>query len=251
MVKDIYDQKYIKQILFEPIGLSGQNKLRKSSVSIVGCGGLGSVIASNLVRAGIGSITIIDKDVVEESNLQRQVLFNENDALNKIPKVQAAKEKLLKINSEVDINEITGELNERNSQKYLGNSDLIMDATDNFETRFLINDFYINNDIPWIYGAVTGSIGMIYDFIPGKNICLRCLFRETIPEDILLSCDTIGVINTAVNIVASIQTTEALKFLTGNYDNMVKGLISIDVWSLGIDILNISKEKGYICPVCS
>ncbi len=237
-------------MLFYPIGRKGQKKLSKSRVAVVGCGGLGSVIANNLVRAGVGFMRIIDKDRLEISNLQRQVLFDESDVGKKFPKVIAARERLNCINSEVKIETVFENIDRENIEKFICDVDLVMDGTDNFSTRFLINEVCVKNRIPWIYGAVAASCGMVYDIVPQKGICLKCIFREVPPPELSASSENVGVINSAVNVVASIQTTEALKILTGNMDSLVKGLISIDLWDLGLEIIDIKKDKDYRCPVC-
>jgi len=243
--------RYSKQILFKPIGIRGQEKLLKSFVVIVGCGGLGSALSNNMVRAGIGKIRIMDNDIVELNNLQRQLLYDEVDVRKKTPKVIAAKEKLSKINSNIDIEGVVDELSEKNSKNYLRGADLVLDATDNFKTRLIINNYCVKNKIPWIYGAVAGGSGMIYNVIPGRNKCFKCLFREEPPEDMIFNCNTIGIINSIVTTVASIQSTEAFKLLTGNQKMLSDGLINIDLWSLSLKILKINKEKNYKCPVCN
>lgn len=242
--------RYSRQILFSPVGEKGQKKLRKSRVAVIGCGGLGSIIANNLTRAGVGFLRIIDRDKIEASNLQRQVLFDEEDVRMGLPKAIAAKRKLSLINSEVKIEGIVEEINHKNIKKFVDDTDVVLDGTDNFKTRFIINEACIKYKIPWIYGAVAASYGMIFDIIPGKNICLRCIFKEIPPPDITPSCNTVGIINSAVNVVASIQTTEALKILTGNLNSLIKGLINIDVWDLSLEIIDIKKDKSYRCPVC-
>lgn len=203
-----------------------------------------------MVRAGVGKIRIIDNDVVELNNLQSQLLYNETDVRKKIQKVTAVKEKLLKINSNIEIEDVVDELNEKNSKNYLHRADLVLDATDNFKTRLIINNYCVKNKIPWIYGAVAGSSGMIYNIIAGKKKCLNCLFREEPQEDIITNCNTIGIINSAVTAVASIQSTEAFKLLTGNQKILSDGLIIIDLWDLSLEILKINKEKNYKCPIC-
>ncbi len=253
MKENFNDQgnRYSRQVLFGPIGESGQEKLAGGSAVIIGCGGLGSVLANNLVRAGIGKLRLIDKDILEESNLQRQLLFNEEDVIKKFPKVIAAHKRLKAINSDIDIETIHEEIDKNNINKSIGGFDLVLDGTDNFPTRYIINRACIERSIPFIYGAVAASFGMVYNVMPGKGICLKCLFREEPSGEDVLNCNTVGIINTAVNIIASIQTTEALKFLTGNSNDMIEGLINIDVWDLSLDIIDIKKDKSNRCPVCS
>ena len=244
------EDRYSRQILFSPIGREGQKEISNSKIVIIGCGGLGSVLSSNMVRAGVGFLRIIDKDRLELSNLQRQVLFNEDDVKKGRPKVIAAKEKLERINSNVEVEAISDEINNKNIEKYINDADIVLDGTDNFPTRFLINKACIKNKIPWIYGAVAASYGMVYDIVPDRKICLRCIFKETPPPEITPNCNTVGIINSAVNVIASLQTTEALKILTGNFDSLANGLINIDIWDLSLEIIDIKKDKNYKCPVC-
>ena len=244
------DNRYSRQVLFGPIGKNGQKMLTRSSAVIIGCGGLGSVIANNLVRAGIGKLRLIDKDILEESNLQRQLLFDGEDVINKTPKVIAARKRLKEINSGIDIEAIYEKVDKNNINESIDGFDLVLDGTDNFPTRYIINRACIERSVPFIYGAVAASFGMVYNIMPGKGICLRCLFREEPSGENILNCNTVGIINTAVNIIASIQTTEALKFLTGNSDDMIEGLINIDVWDLSLNIIDIKKDKSNRCPVC-
>jgi molybdopterin/thiamine biosynthesis adenylyltransferase len=242
--------RYSRQVLFAPIGIKGQEMLAKSKIAIIGCGGLGSVLSSNMTRAGAGTLRIIDKDRLELSNLQRQLLFDEIDVRKKTPKVEAARNKLIKINSDIQIEAIFDEVDENNISDLIDGFDLVLDGTDNFKTRLVINRASVDSAVPFIYGAVAASFGMIYNVIPGSGVCLRCLFREEPGGENALNCNTVGIINTAVNIIASIQSTEALKLLTGNRDAMIKGLINIDIWDLSLDIIEIKKDSEYICPVC-
>jgi len=244
------DSRYSRQVLFKPIGEDGQKKLVDSSAVIIGCGGLGSVLANNLARAGIGRLRLIDKDILEESNLQRQLLFDTEDVKNKSPKVMAAHKRLIEINPDINIEAIYEKADENNIDGLIDGYDLVLDGTDNFSTRYIINRACIEKEIPFIYGAVAASFGMVCNVIPGEGPCLRCLFREEPSDKNTLNCNTVGIINTAVNIIASIQSTEALKFLTGNKSDMTRGLINIDIWDLSLDIINIKKDKDRRCPVC-
>lgn len=242
--------RYSRQLLFSPIGEDGQEKLKKARAAIIGCGGLGSVLANNLARAGIGFLRIVDKDRLEISNLQRQVLFDEKDVKRKLPKAVAAKLHLSHINSEVDVEALVEEVNPENIEKLIYDVDLVLDGTDNFETRFIINDACVKKKVPWIYGSVAASYGMVLNIVPGRRICLRCVFREVPPQEGTLTCNTVGIINSAVNVIASIQTTEALKILTGNIDFLARGLISVDLWNLSLEVLDIRKDSNFECPVC-
>jgi len=248
---EYFKERYSKQILFDPIGEKGQKKLYESRVVLIGCGGLGTVLSNNMVRAGIGNLKIIDKDKVELSNLQRQVLFDEEDVNMKIPKALAAKKKLSKINSTVNIEAVVQEINNKNIGDFIKDVDLVLDGTDNFSTRLIINEHCVKNKIPWIYGAVAGSCGMVLNVIPDKKICFSCVFGD-LPKDIPpLNCSTVGILNSAVNIVASIQSTEAFKILTGNEDALIDGLINIDIWNFDISILKIRKNIDNQCSVCN
>jgi molybdopterin/thiamine biosynthesis adenylyltransferase len=244
------DNRYSRQVLFSPISSKGQELLLNSSAVIAGCGGLGSVLASNLARAGVGRLRLIDKDIPEENNLQRQLLFSEEDVKNRSPKAVAAAKRLKTINSALDIESVYEEIDRSNINELIRGFNIVLDGTDNFPTRYIINKACVEASVPFIYGAVAASYGMVFNAMPGRGICLRCLFKEEPRGDNVLNCNTVGIINTAVNVVASIQSTEALKFLTGNIDDMVCGLINIDVWDLSLDIIDIKKDKDNRCPVC-
>lgn len=252
MEKDLSDKpdRYSRQVLFSPIGKKGQKLLSESKVVIVGCGGLGSVLANNLVRAGVGNIRIIDRDLLEESNLQRQLLFDEEDAKKRSPKCIAAARRLKQINSGINIEAVYEEVDRSNINQLIQGFDLVLDGTDNFPTRYIINRSCIEAGIPFIYRAVAASFGTVFDVLPGKGPCLRCIFREEPEKENVLSCNTVGILNSAVNIVASIQSTEAYKYLTGNGDAMIRGLINLDIWELSVDIIDIRKDRDNICPVC-
>jgi adenylyltransferase/sulfurtransferase len=242
MKKSQNNNRYSRQILFSRISKRGQIKLLKSRTAVIGCGGLGSNIANNMVRAGVGFVRIIDKDKIELSNLQRQQLFDEVDIKKGLPKAIAAKNKLSIINSDIKIESVVDELNETNIRDYLNNVDLVLDGTDNLASRFLIDEFCMKNNIPWIFGAVAASYGMASSFIPGSGFSLKSIFRE-LPVDFKeLNSSNSGILMSAVNIISSVQTTEAIKILTGDLDSLIKGLIVLDVWDLSIDIIAI-REK--------
>ncbi|MBU2640103.1 MAG: ThiF family adenylyltransferase [Nanoarchaeota archaeon] len=215
--------RYLKQIIFERIGKQGQKYLKSSKVTIIGLGALGTRSSELLARAGIGNLILIDRDIVELSNLQRQTLFTEND-INK-PKALIAKEHLEKINSNIKIKAIFKDINFKNIESNV-KGDLILDCTDNLETRFLINEFSIENNIPWIFTSVVGSSGMLFNFIPKKTPCFKCIFPE--PETTLETCDTEGIINTTASLMSSMQVTEAFKILTRQ--SCLKELIHYDLW---------------------
>jgi len=243
--------RYSRQILFSEIGEEGQKKLRNSTVVLVGCGALGTVIANSLVRAGIGELKIIDRDFVELNNLQRQILFDEEDARKNIPKAIAAVEKLKKINSEVKLEGVVADVNFTNVESVVKAANLVVDGTDNFEVRFLLNDACVKANIPWIYGSCVGSYGLAMSIIPGKTPCFRCLFQSAPLPGMVSTCDTAGVISPIVNIIASIETTEAIKYLTGKCEALNKGLIAIDVWEGSFDRFNIDHRMVEVdCPCC-
>ena len=213
--------RYEKQILYSEIGAKGQKLLLNSKVIIIGCGALGTVIANNLVRSGVGFIKIVDRDYIELSNLQRQMLFDEDDLENNIPKAIAASQKLKKINSTIQIESIVDDVNSKNIEDLCSGMDVILDATDNLQTRYLINDISIKLNIPWVYGGVIGSTGMVHTIIPHKTPCLRCMFPEIAPAGSVETCDTAGVLNPITSIVASTESMEAIKILLNRKDVVI------------------------------
>jgi adenylyltransferase/sulfurtransferase len=221
--------RYSRQVLFAPIGEAGQQRLAASTVAIVGCGATGAATAALLARAGVGTLILIDRDFVEESNLQRQVLFDEADAAAATPKAEAARRQIARFNSEIQIRAHVADLVPDNIHPLLGNAALILDATDNFETRYLINDYAVEQVRPWIYAAAVGAYAATMNILPGETACLACLFPKP-PSGPVETCDTVGILNTAVNLAASIQVTEALKYLTGARDAMRRTLLSWDLW---------------------
>src|SRR3972149_7384711 len=244
-------ERYSRQILFQHIGEERQKLLMDSYAVVVGCGALGTVSSSYLTRAGIGHIRIIDRDFIEESNLQRQILFDENDIAEGIPKAIAAQRKLRGINTKTNIEGIVTDINYANIDELTKNADIILDGTDNFETRFLINDSCVKNNIPWIYGACIGSRGLVMNIIPSKTPCLRCVF-ETMPQmGSFPTCDTAGVIGSIAGVIGSIQVTEAIKILTKNYESINKTLLEIDVWDTRYKQIDVSSLRNLNnCPTC-
>jgi molybdopterin-synthase adenylyltransferase len=223
------EERYSRQILFPGIGAEGQRKLLKSRVAIVGSGATGSALASLLARAGVGSLRIIDRDYVEPSNLQRQVLFDEADAADSVPKAIAACRKIAQFNSEIVAEPHVSDLTPENADQLLTGVQLILDGTDNFETRYLINDYAVKNSLPWIYVAAVGSYAVTMNVIPGETACLTCVFPDA-PQGMVETCDTAGILNSAVNLAASIAATEALKFLTDARQQLRETLLSHDLW---------------------
>ena len=243
--------RYAKQVLFEPIGAIGQQRLRNARVILFGCGALGTVLANTLVRAGVGFLRICDRDYIETDNLQRQVLFDESDVTSNTPKAVAAAEKLRRINSEVTIDPQVIDVNPENIERLAEGFELLLDGTDNFETRFLINDLAVKTGRPWIYGAVIGATGLVMPILPGETPCLRCVFEDAPPPEMNPTCDTAGVIGPAVNVVASLQAVEVLKILVGRREDVTRKLLHIDVWSGRFMAMNVdaARAKG-TCPCC-
>jgi adenylyltransferase/sulfurtransferase len=227
-----FNDRYSRQILFRGIGAEGQRRLAASSVAIVGCGATGSALAGLLARAGVGTLRIIDRDYVESSNLQRQSLFDEKDAAESLPKALAAARKIAAFNSEIAVEPKVDDLIPANIESLLEGMDLILDGTDNFETRYLINDYAVEHSLPWIYSAAVGSYGVTLNVVPEKTACLACIFPDS-PRGIVETCETSGILNSAVNLVASIAATEALKFLVGGVDaaQLRRTLLSFDLWT--------------------
>jgi molybdopterin/thiamine biosynthesis adenylyltransferase len=223
------DERYSRQVLFPGIGAEGQRRLSASRIAIVGCGATGSALASLLARAGVGTIRIIDRDYVEPSNLQRQSLFDEADAAESLPKAIAAARRVAAFNSEIVIEPHVADLIPENIGDLLGGTQIILDGTDNFETRYLINDFAVKNSLPWIYTAAVGSYGVTLNVLPGKTACLACIFSDP-PQGTFESCETAGILNSAVNLAASIAATEAMKVLVGAEDQLRRTLLSFDLW---------------------
>jgi len=224
------DQRYSRQLRFGGIGIEGQRRLAIARPAIVGCGATGSALASLLARAGVGTIRIIDRDYVELSNLQRQSLFDESDAGESLPKAIAAARKIAAFNSQIVVEPRVADLTPSNIATLLEGVQLILDGTDNFETRYLINDFAVQQNLPWIYTAAVGSYGVTMNIIPGKTACLACIFPEP-PRGMLETCETAGVLNTAVNWAASLAATEAIKLLVGAQERLRGTLLSFDLWS--------------------
>jgi len=243
--------RYARQVLYEKIGVGGQTRLSSAQAVLFGCGALGSVIATTLVRAGLGRLRICDRDFIERDNLQRQVLFDEDDILDDLPKAQAAAAKLARINPEVTIEPHVIDVNPANIERLAEGAELLLDGTDNFETRFLINDLAVKTGRPWIYGAVVGTTGLMMAVIPDETPCLRCVFEEAPPPELNPTCDTAGVLGTAVNLVATYQCIEAIKILVGRREEVNRSLVSIDAWSGRIVHLNVqaARERG-TCPCC-
>lgn len=250
MEKEKIEERYSRQILFRGIGADGQAKLAAGRVAIVGCGATGSALASLLARAGVGSLRIIDRDYVESSNLQRQSLFDEADAAESLPKAIAAARKIAAFNSGIVVEPKVADVVPGNIHALLEGIDLILDGTDNFETRYLLNDYAVKNSLPWIYAAAVGSYGVTLNVLPHRTACLSCIFPDS-PRGMVETCETSGILNSAVNLVASIAATEALKLLIGGEaaEPLRKTLWSFDVWTnQHAEIAAATPRPG--CPTC-
>jgi molybdopterin/thiamine biosynthesis adenylyltransferase len=243
-----FSERYSRQILFPPIGQDGQEQLAKTRIALVGCGATGSALASLLSRAGIGYLRLIDRDYVEPSNLQRQVLFDEADAAESLPKAIAAARKIASFNSEITVEPHAEDLTPDNVEDLLADVDIILDGTDNFETRYLINDFAVSENLPWIYAAGVASYAVTMTILPGETACLACIFPDS-PRGLVETCDTSGILNSAVNFVASVAATEAMKLAVGARDKLRRTLLSYDVWTNDYASVKTDKPRAD-CRCC-
>ena len=248
--KDKFEERYSRQILFQGIGADGQHRLAASRAAVVGCGATGSALASLLARAGVGMLRIIDRDYVEPSNLQRQSLFDESDATESLPKAVAAARKIAAFNSEIAVEPRVEDVVPRNIEELLEGVDVILDGTDNFETRYLVNDYAVKMSKPWVYAAAVGSYGVTLNVISGKTACLACIFPDS-PMGMVETCETSGILNTAVNVVASVAATEALKILLGGkaLERLRRTLWSFDVWTNEFAEIGAGKPRAG-CRAC-
>lgn len=242
--------RYSRQTLFAPIGKEGQQRIRQARIAIVGMGALGTVLANHMARAGVGFMRIMDRDFVEMSNLQRQMLFEEQDAENSAPKAVAAAERLRRINSDVGIEEHIIDLNPTNAESLLTDVDLILDGSDNFAVRFLVNDVSIKHRIPWIYGGAVSSRGVSMSIRPQVTPCLRCVFDQPPARGTAETCDTAGVISPIIHVVTSYQATEALKLIVGDHERLHNQMMHFDLWSNQFSAVDISKAQKPDCPAC-
>ncbi|KPN13650.1 thiamine biosynthesis protein MoeB [Bacillus australimaris] len=242
------NDRYSRQILFPPVGEKGQRALAESHVLIIGAGALGTASAEGLVRSGIGTLTIVDRDYVEYSNLQRQQLYTELDAKAHVPKAAAAKKRLEQINHEVTIHALIEDADARLLRPLFQKADIVVDATDNFETRMVMNDLSIETKTPWIYGACVSSQGMYMTILPDKTPCLSCVFTAMPVGG--LTCDTAGIISPAVQMVSAYQQTEALKYLTGHEEQIEQKFVTFDLWQSSSFKMDISHTKQENCPSC-
>jgi molybdopterin/thiamine biosynthesis adenylyltransferase len=259
--------RYHRQMLLPGFGEEGQRKLLASTALVLGCGALGCLVADLLARAGVGHLVIVDRDYIELTNLQRQVLFDEQDVADAIPKAEAARRRIARVNSAIRVTAVVDDLNHRNIARYASNVDVLVDGLDNFETRYLANDFAVQRGIPYVYGGAVGTVGAAFVILPHKpsadapwetasggsfaTPCLRCVFEEAPPPGTTPTCDTAGVLAPAVTTIASFEVAEALKILTGNFPRVCRTMLNIDLWSNTISQLGIDAayEHGD-CPCC-
>ena len=247
---DFLQEKYSRQVLFAGIGPEGQRRLLASRATIVGCGAIGAAAGNLLVRAGVASLTIIDRDFVEPSNLQRQTLFDESDARDALPKAVAAERKLRAINSGISVKGVVADLCPHNAEELLSDGGLILDGTDNFETRFLINDFAVQSGLPWIYAAAVASYGVTMTILPNRTPCLACLLESrNFSHSLEETCDTVGVLGPIVNLIASWQAAEALKILAGRTEALHGRLLSCDVWTGHTQSVRVARNPE--CRACA
>ncbi|OWK37990.1 ThiF family adenylyltransferase [Fimbriiglobus ruber] len=245
--------RYSRQMRVPGIGKAGQERIMKSRVTLCGVGALGTVLANTLVRAGVGFVRVVDRDFVEPSNLQRQVLFDEADVTGNLPKSEAAATKLRQINSSVQIESVVADINRTNIESLCEGADLILDGTDNFEVRYLINDVAIKHNKPWVYGGAVGSEGMTMTILPGETPCLQCVFEKSPGPGEVGTCETAGVLAPIVTIIASFQSAEALKILAGKKDAVNRELFMLNIWentSRRVKIAPLKGRKGQ-CPCCA
>lgn len=249
MAGDTLQDRYNRQVLFQPIGHNGQAKLSQARVAIVGMGALGTVLATQLVRAGVGFVRLIDRDIVEASNLQRQSLYDEEDAKQSLPKAIAARDKLVRANGDVEVEAIVADLTWRNAESLLADVDVMVDGSDNFQVRYLINDVAVKHGIPWSYGGAVSSYGTTGFIRPGSMPCLVCLFGQDHGGG-HETCDTVGVIAPIVSIIASFQVAETLKYLTGNIQALAPGLMYVDAWTTAFESIGYPPRNPN-CACCA
>ena len=239
--------RYSRQTLFGPIGKEGQRRLQDASVVIIGCGALGTGLANNLCRAGIGHILIVDRDYIELNNLQRQILFDEDDVAHHVPKAIAAADRLQHVNSDISVKALVEDVNVDNIEQLVLEHDLILDATDNFETRYLINDACVKHQRPWIYSGVISAYGTTMNILPGDTACLRCVFPDMPLPGTTATCDTVGVLNGIVGVITGIASTEAIKMLLKSAQTS-RSIFTMDLWENTTDRIELPRQPD--CPTC-
>jgi molybdopterin-synthase adenylyltransferase len=243
--------RYARQVRFAPLGEEGQRRLNQGKALLCGCGALGSAIANLLVRAGVGMLRVVDRDFVELGNLQRQTLFDEADAAAALPKAIAAAEKLRKINSTVTVEPVVANIGPTNIRRFCDGVDLVLDGTDNFETRFLINDAAVKFGLPWIYGGCVGAEGQSMTILPGETPCLRCLMPECPQPGSTATCESTGILGPIVGAIASIEAAEAMKLLSGSRASVSRKLSVVDLWANTLRHIDVSHLRDQVdCPAC-
>ncbi len=243
--------RYVRQVRYKPLGEEGQRRLVESRALVCGCGALGNVLAAMLVRAGVGRVRIVDRDFVETTNLQRQMLFDEDDVARRLPKAIAAAEKLGRANSQVEIEPVVADLNHTNVGELIDGVDVIVDGTDNFETRFLVNDAAVRHGIPWVYGGCLGAEGQTMTILPHETPCLRCLMQQCPPPGTTPTCDVAGILAPIVGVIASIEAVEAIKIASGNRAAVSRSLTVVELWDNHLRQVDVSSLRDQVdCPAC-
>jgi len=247
---DLQTSRYARQMRYAPIGVEGQQKLLASRALVVGCGALGSVIANTLARAGVGKLLLVDRDFLELNNLQRQVLYDEDDVTAGLPKAIAAKNRLEKINSQIEIDAVVADVDHTNIERLLDGVDCLIDGTDNFESRFLLNDAAVKLGVPWVYGGCIGAEGQTLTILPGKTPCLRCLMPEPPPPGTTPTCDSAGILGTIIGVIASLESNEALKILSGHAEAISRTWTVLDLWDNIVLQIKLDSVRTPDCPCC-
>ena len=243
-------ERYSRQILFDGIGEAGQRRLLGSRAAVIGCGALGTAQAEALARAGVGRLRLVDRDFVEASNLQRQTMYTEADARQRLPKAIACRNHLAEINSDIEVSAEVADVNNSNVERLVEGCDVVLDGTDNFATRYLLNDACVRHGLSWIYGAAVGSYGVTMTVRPHATPCLRCVFEEAPPAGSAPTCDTAGVVMPVISIVAAVQVSEALKLLTGQTEKLHRSLMQFDVWQNEWRRIRLDSAPQPDCPTC-
>jgi molybdopterin-synthase adenylyltransferase len=248
---DLQSSRYARQMRFAPLGAEGQRKLLAARALVVGCGALGSVIANTLARAGVGKLRIVDRDFLELNNLQRQVLYDEDDVAAGLPKAIAAKNRLARINSTIEIDAVVADVDHTNIERLLAGVDCLIDGTDNFETRFLLNDAAVKLGIPWVYGGCLGAEGQSLTILPGHTPCLRCLMPEPPAPGTTPTCDSAGILGTVIGVIASMESNEALKILSGHSEAINRTWTILDLWDNILRQIKLDSARAADCQCCA
>jgi len=247
---DLQSSRYARQMRYAPLGAAGQKRLLAARALVVGCGALGSVIINTLARAGVGKLRIVDRDFLELNNLQRQVLYDEDDVAAGLPKAIAAKNRLARVNSQIEIEPIVADIDHTNIERLMAGVDCLVDGTDNFETRFLLNDAAVKLGVPWVYGGCLGAEGQTLTVLPGQTPCLRCLMPEPPPPGSSPTCDSAGILGTIIGVIASWEASEAIKILSGHPEAASRYWTVIDLWDNTSRQIKLDGAKGADCPCC-